>query len=109
MSMPQQLGLDFDKARQAKEKAIAQVGAHANPDWNARACAAVLAVASRRLPFTTDHVWATGLEKPREPRALGAVMRSLAVAGLIRPTGRWVDSAQVSRHNTSVREWSACE
>lgn len=90
------------RARQAKADAIAQVEAHANPDWSQRAYRAVCQVAANRQQLTPDAV--IGLLKhqgdwpPREPRALGPVMLRAVKAGVIRKTDRMVNSALPERH-----------
>lgn len=65
----------------------------------------VRTLASTGKPFTPDDVWEMGLERPREPRALGPVMMRAARAGLIYPTGRWVKSENPAQHATPIREW----
>ena len=45
-----------------------------------------------------------GVEAP-DDRALGAVMRKLAKARVIEPTGRYVPSGRASNHNRPMREW----
>lgn len=88
-----------------KEKGMADAARGAGEPWLAWARAVVLQVASSRLSFTSDSVWAAGLAKPREPRALGAVMNKLAREGLIRKTGTWTTTTQASRHNAPVTVW----
>lgn len=91
-------------AAQAKEAAIAQVDVHADVDWKRRAERVVLALAGTGGTFTTDDVWAY-IEKPREPRALGAVMRMLAKAKRIQTTGTFKKTAQVLRHHAPIAVW----
>lgn len=71
--------------------------------WDARA--AVLDAASKHEAFSADDVWASGLPKPREPRALGYVMRELARAGFIEMTGDYHRTAQALRHRAPVMLW----
>jgi len=99
-----QLVLDLALAKEARDQALEDV-ARPVPEWMDEAEDVVLHVARALHVFTSDDVWAAGLEKPREPRALGAVMMSLSNRGLIRKTGRYVRSAQVSRHNAPIAEW----
>ena len=73
-------------------------------EWLAEAERAVLAVAKSHECFTTDDVWKYGLRKPAEPRALGPVMRSLALRGLIESIG-YQKTIQVSRHRAPVAVW----
>lgn len=71
--------------------------------WEARAT--VLDVAGKLDSFSADDVWATGLAKPREPRALGYVMRELARSGFIEMTGDYHRTNQALRHRAPVMLW----
>lgn len=62
-------------------------------------------LASRRRPFTTDDFWDSGLEKPREPRAIGPVIMWGLRSGRIKWTGRLVKCRYASRHHTDIKEW----
>jgi hypothetical protein len=92
----------------ARDEAIARVGANADQLWASRAAAAVRN-AARWGTFTTDDVWAT-LEREgvttHEPRALGAVMKQLERDGTIRPTGQWVQTRRASAHARPIRVWT---
>lgn len=74
-------------------------------DWTAVAERAVLTVAKRRRFFTTDEVWATGLEPPAEPRALGAVLKRAAGFGFIERTDRFRATRRRSRRGAPVAIW----
>jgi len=52
---------------------------------------------------STDLIEAIGM--PPKPNAVGAVMRALAVQGLIEPTERYVKSPRPSCHAAVVRVW----
>ena len=88
-----------------KEGGMARAEVGAGFEWSAEARSTVLDVARGRPEFTADDVWATGLPKPREPRALGAVMNALARAGLIVATGRYIKTAQASRNRAPIAVW----
>lgn len=80
--------------------------AGAGESWIADAKAAVLLAAeSKPASFTSDDVWATGLEKPKEPRALGHVMAILSRDGAIAKTGEYRKTEQVSRHAAPIAVW----
>ncbi len=99
----------FDLAgeRVRRDLAIAQADEHAPDDWRARARAALAEVA-RSLPLLcSDDVWATGLEKPREARALGAVFQWARREGMIVRTSQFRQSAQVGCHAMDVRVWQS--
>ena len=94
--------LDFGLAVKARNRAIAAVKAPSA--WWAAAEQRVRLLAVGGHEFTTDDVW-SNLAKPPEPRALGAVMNSLSRQGVIVRTGRYVETAQVSRHGAPIAVW----
>jgi len=49
----------------------------------------------------------TGVEGTHEPRAMGAVMRSLARARVIEATDRTVESVRKANHRRPVRVWKS--
>ena len=102
-----QIDLDFEGSRQAADLAIDRVGQAADPDWLDLAAAAIKHLAETRPAFTSDQVWqqVAGASPPREPRALGVVMRRAAKAGLIEATGRWIASGRVAAHSNPKRIW----
>ena len=111
MSADEQLLLfDAIAGEQACEEAIAQVDEHANPDWKQAAFEDGERVA-RKLPFfTTDPIWAELAEDSawtHEPRAMGAVMRSLVGAGVCRKTERTVKTIRVAAHRRDLRIWQS--
>ena len=73
--------------------------------WRGKAEKAVLKVANRRSFFTADNIWATGLEEPPEPRALGNVLKRAAAMGLIERTGRFRTTKRASRHGAPLAVW----
>ncbi len=93
-----------------KEEAIDRVERGASELWKRTALKAVKWRAKKGMTFTTDEVWAdlegAGVEPPREPRAMGAIMRKAVSQGVIVAT----DKTQISRKGTNnkrpVRVWS---
>lgn len=77
----------------------------ADDNWAELAYAAVRQVAGRQSEFTPDDIWATGLHKPGEARALGGVMRRARAEGLIEKTGRVQPTTQPESHRTDVTVW----
>jgi len=79
-----------------------------DPDWDRAAEEAVRAVARRQPTLTTDDVWAL-LEasdaRTHEPRALGAVMRRMAEAGVIAATERYTKSQRPVCHSRKIQVW----
>lgn len=77
----------------------------ADHDWIELAYATVRHVAEQHSEFTPDEIWATGLQKPSEPRALGGVMSRARRHGLIEKTGRVQPTKQPESHGTDVTIW----
>lgn len=90
---------------QARDAAIEQVDRAADPEWKELARTAVEMVAHERPFFTTDHVWLAGLEKPREPRAMGVIMRWAVREGLVEKTGRFEPTIFPEGHAGPRQEW----
>ena len=97
--------LDEQAAKTARDNAIATVGEHSEEAWKTDAAVCVARLARSGRPFTSDDVWATGLRKPHEPRALGAIFVYAAKLGTIKKTGRWINSRQTLRHHAPIAEW----
>lgn len=100
--------LDRAASLEAKARGMERAEIGAGLEWADRAAALVLKVASSKASFTSDDLWAAGLEKPKNPRALGPVLVRLAKFGKIRKTGAFVGTSQKSRHNAPVAIWEAC-
>lgn len=77
----------------------------ADINWKELAYAAVRRVAENQQELTPDDIWATGLGKPTEARALGGVMRRAKDDGLIEKTGRVQPTTQPESHGTDVTIW----
>jgi hypothetical protein len=92
----------------ARDEAVDRVGRNAGEEWLEAATRIVADVARRSGRFTTDDVW-VALEaadlRPREPRALGAVMRLAARRGLVTATTAYTPSSRVECHARPVRVW----
>jgi hypothetical protein len=73
--------------------------------WKELAYQAVRQVAEQQQELTPDDIWATGLEKPLEARALGGVMRKARADGLIEKTGRVQPTTQRESHSTDITVW----
>ena len=89
-------------ARSARDEAIERV-AEASGDWQDVALEAVYQVALSKPLFASDDIWATGLEKPREPRAMGPVMMRAVRLGYCEATDRTVPSSSVMQHARPLR------
>lgn len=91
------------------DAAIATAGRGADPRWVHWADRAIRHAAARAARFTTDDVWdlleTWEVDPPREPRALGAVLRRLAREGVITSTGTYIKSSRVECHKRPVVVW----
>lgn len=90
------------------EEALAAVEQHADTDWKAAAIRVVKGLAARGYTFTTDDVWDAldGLDvATHEPRALGAIMRSLSKQKVIIHTGGYTESQRPECHQRPVKIW----
>jgi hypothetical protein len=111
MTMNDQLTFDATLSAAARDEAVQRVDQAADPEWKDYAYEAVLATA-REKPggFIVDDVWKhipAGVEQPREPRAMGAVMRRAQKAGVIVPTDQYQLSMRITAHRNPRRIWVA--
>ncbi len=100
---------DAAAAQESKEAAIERVGNAADPVWLKAAVEAVVWICERRADFTADAIWwvleYAGIAVPREPKALGAVMRIVKKVGVGIPTRQFVQTVRKSRNGTDIRVW----
>jgi len=93
-------------ARVERDTAMERVAAHTDPAWEAQAVAVIVRLSGNPGPFTVDDVWdaltALGVPSPREPRALGPVMKRAVRDRLLIPQG-YVQSRR--RHAAPVRAY----
>lgn len=94
-------------SRVARDKAIDQVGANADQIWRNAAEAALVRCAMDLDQFTADDIWLILKDAPREPRALGAVLRYAYKMEIIEPTETWKISDRVSSHARPLRVWKS--
>jgi hypothetical protein len=83
-----------------------------NLEWIERAEAVITPQIKERkkrggVKITSDWLWAMSRPAgtPREPRAMGALMRRLQKAGVIYPLNKWVPSSRSACHSRPVRVW----
>lgn len=97
----------LERARAERDAALEQVEAAASPGWLNAAGDALDIRATTGLPFTTDDVWgdleARGVPAPREPRALGPIVKRALRAGTIVPAG-YTQSRR--RHAALIRTYT---
>tara|TARA_R110000765_G_scaffold82683_1_gene160975 strand:+ start:991 stop:1341 length:351 start_codon:yes stop_codon:yes gene_type:complete len=92
-------------SKAAKVEAVNRVERNADDEWMEAAFRVVVAVSKARSEFTTDSVWRNMDFAPHEPRAMGAVMRRAARAGLCAKTDRVVESKKISNHRRPIAIW----
>lgn len=95
------------QAQAETDAAVAQVDENADAAWQEQAANAVRVLAIGGT-FTPDDVWewltAQGVPAPREPRALGPVIRRALEARIIHATGY---STSRRRHGAVIRVYEA--
>ncbi|MEE4717850.1 hypothetical protein V2K69_17615 [Pseudomonas alliivorans] len=77
----------------------------ADKAWSDEAYEIVIKVAKDKKEFTSDDIWAAGLQKPEEARALGGVMRKARIRGVIEKTGRSQCTTQPESHGADINIW----
>lgn len=96
-----QLMIDIDPRDAAY---LAEIAIHRG--WHVAAHKALAQLANEGEPFTAhDFRELLGDAKPHHPNTIGSLFRQARKDGLIRPTGRFVESPTPSRHAAAVREW----
>lgn len=90
----------------ATVEALERVERGTDPAWASAAEAVVAARARTGEPFTTDDVWfdlaAQGVEAPREPRALGPIVKRALLDRSIRQEGY---ATSRRRHQAIIRSY----
>jgi len=101
--------LDLIAATEAKNEALTQVTANADPQWATACYNIIVSIATTTTAFTTDNIWQAlhdaALPTPHEPRVLGAILRQACADGLITPTDTYIPSARVACHARPIRVW----
>ena len=95
-------------AKAVTDEAVERAGAHADADWASEAYDAVVRCAKLRPAFTTDHVHyylTPSGARTHEKRAMGAVMRRAAAAGVIEATDQYWPSDRPEAHRNPKRVW----
>jgi len=99
--------LDLIAATDARDEALAKVSAATDTQWATEVWAIILDLATDT--FTSDDIWQAledrGLPTPREPRALGAILRQAATDNLIAATAEYRPSHRVACHARPIRVW----
>jgi hypothetical protein len=100
---------DADLSAAARDEAIERVDDWADLLWKIEAGRALDDLLRIRIEFTTDALWAMldarGVPRPRESRAMGAVLNRAARAGRIVNTGRQHRTVQSQAHRRPLTIW----
>lgn len=106
----------MELARQIKlgEELTDEAIARVTPDeeWMRKALKGVLWVCLKHDRFTTDEVWSCfermkDFSLPKEPRAMGAVMRRACSQGLCRATSETKKSVRPECHRRPLTVWQS--
>lgn len=98
-AIPRQLGLI------RRDKGMLLVKESAGPEWVDEAEKVIHKLSTELSTFTSDDIWAAGLSRPKNSKALGPVLTSVARAGVIEATGDFRQTTQASRNGAPVRVW----
>lgn len=96
---------DVAAGEEARDAAMAQADAAADPEWKAAAWAAIVRLANGADDFTADDVWRIVGSKPKEPRALGPLLSRAQKQGMIWSTGERRNSARPEHHAFPCAVW----
>lgn len=97
---------DYDQAVERREAALAAVEDAADPGWLERAYDALVGYLRSHGELFVDDFWSeTGLDRPREARALGAVIQRAAREGLMEKSGEFRKS--VASNLASKPVWTS--
>lgn len=97
---------DVSDAEVAKQQGIDRAERGAPRRWLDQALLCVRVLAERQATLTADDLWGL-IDQPREPRALGAVMRAATAKGLVRATSEWRLSKRGACHRRPLRVWES--
>ena len=86
------------------ERAIAKAKRGMDADWAARAQSVISGICRTQQTFTADDVW-EHIEHPREPSALGVVLRRAAKQGDCICTDQYAQSTRPATHRRPLRVW----
>ena len=101
-----QHSVSTDPAAIARDDAIDRAEQHAQREWLHAAEQALYRVACESWEFTSEAIWEKMLGwYSREPRALGAVMRTGMREQWITPTDHFVPSTSARNHKRPLRVW----
>jgi len=89
------------------DEAVERVTRGMDATWAANAYQAALKVTRTLRYFTTDDIWEELREIPREPRAMGAILRRLRLDGHAIPTLNYRPTHRPEAHRNPKRVWKS--
>lgn len=89
----------------ARDEGIARAERGAPAGWVEDAAIVIKKLARKYAFVSSDCVWAMGLERPSEPRALGPAFKIAQKLGYVVPTPTCILTLQVSGHRNPMRVW----
>ena len=102
---------DSAAAAAARDAAMQEAEDNAKAEWKAGVLFIIEGVAKVTEEFTTDRIWwfidKRGVGRPREPRALGPMMRKAAANGWIAKTDRTRKGVRPECHRRDLRVWKS--
>ena len=99
--------MSLEQGKLFRDEALVRVEANAKDEFLSAARSVIVDMPIGH-EFTTDDVWGAipePLREVHEPRAMGAVVRALAVSGYIQKTGRVIKSKMPACHARDKAEW----
>jgi hypothetical protein len=97
--------LNLGEGERLRDAGIAQtLEAEAHIEWRTDAYHWLALLAYGQEITSADLIDAVGMP-PGSPNAVGAVIRTASMQGLIEPTERFIKSARPNRHAATVRVW----
>jgi hypothetical protein len=95
---------DAGASQEARDDAMRRAEENADREWKERAWGYLARFAACCETFKAEDLWKAGLDKPREPRAIGPLFMRAAREGLIEYAGT-ERSVSKARHAGSASVW----
>ena len=100
---------DAPRGRLLRERAIEVVEQNADEEFRHGAIELLYSLSRSHRELTSDDLWGQlhlhGIPRPREPRAMGAIMREGVRRGWIQPTDKHILSKRPACHRRPLRVW----
>jgi hypothetical protein len=96
---------EYDDARRERDDAMERAEKNAASEWRSDAMVAIHSTARVRSELTSEDVWESGLEKPRNPRAMGPMMTRAKKRGYIISSNPVRYKPSKLRHMAPLKVW----